>query len=323
MKLKPTQLRLTTKLEQSQREQRSRILVSLLFLFSLLPSLFLALWARWRDQGLSWPQVKFDSFSFGKKEITPVKSLSQRLDGWAQTRLNRLPGQWAVRVELLTRDFRWGINDQIQFQAASLIKLPVVAAFYHQVAQGQFKLEEIYRLREEDKVTGAGSLQYQPAGTKLTWGQLAQLALSQSDNTAFKILRQRLGDQLINQLMLDWGLTQTDLENNLTTAADVARLFRQLYHHQLLDSPWNEQMLIDLTETIFEDRLPAGVPEGIRVAHKVGTEVGVVSDAGIIFTPNQPFVLVILSQGTRNQLAEKLFPQLVNELYWLLVEADS
>jgi len=322
MKLKPTQLKLTTKLERAQQERRSRLLVLLLLMFSLLPSLILAFWAQWRDQGFSWlePKLKL-SFLISEKETK--KDLTQRLDHWAQTRLPRLPGQWAIRIELLNQNFSWGVNDQIQFQAASLIKLPVVAAFYHQVAQGEIDLKEVYFLRAEDKVKGAGSLQYQSVGTKWTLEQLAQLALSQSDNTAFKILRQRLSDQLIEQLITAWGLEQTDLEDNLTSAKDIAYFFRQLYKHQLLDPPWNERVLTDLTETIFEDRLPAGVPEGIRVAHKVGTETGVVSDAGIVFTPGRPFILVILSQATKNQIAERLFPQLVNELYWLLVEADS
>jgi len=78
--------------------------------------------------------------------------------------------------------------------------------------------------------------------------------------------------------------------------------------------------LADLTTTAFESRIPAGVPEGIRVAHKIGNEVGVISDAGIVFIPDKPFVLVILSQGTNEVIAKEKFPQLVNEIYWLVAE---
>jgi beta-lactamase class A len=69
-----------------------------------------------------------------------------------------------------------------------------------------------------------------------------------------------------------------------------------------------------LTGTIWEDRIPAGVPEGIRVSHKVGTEIGVLADAGIVFAP-KPYVLVIMSKDVLEKEAKQALPE-ISRVIW-------
>ena len=201
--MKTSQLEILPKIEKARNEKRARFLVLILLTITVIPSFSFWLVAKLREKKLTplklLIEIKLPQFDLGKRK---EGDLSVKLNRWATEAVTPLPGKWAARVELLTDDFTWGVNDQDQFLAASLIKLPVVAAFYSQVEQGNLNLEETYILKEEDKVAGAGSLQYRQAGTELTLGQLASLALSQSDNTAFKILRQKIGDQEINRLMI-------------------------------------------------------------------------------------------------------------------------
>ena len=46
----------------------------------------------------------------------------------------------------------------------------------------------------------------------------------------------------------------------------------------------------------FNEGIPAGLPAGIRVAHKTGEITKIHHDAAIVFAP-KPFVLVILVRG--------------------------
>ena len=50
----------------------------------------------------------------------------------------------------------------------------------------------------------------------------------------------------------------------------------------------------------FNEAIPAGLPPGVRVAHKTGEITKIHHDAAIVFA-NRPFILVILVRG----LAEK------------------
>ena len=47
----------------------------------------------------------------------------------------------------------------------------------------------------------------------------------------------------------------------------------------------------------FNDRIPAGVPENVDIAHKTGSIKGVRNDAGIVYPPNgQPYVITLFSK---------------------------
>jgi beta-lactamase class A len=69
-----------------------------------------------------------------------------------------------------------------------------------------------------------------------------------------------------------------------------------------------------LTKTGFEDRIPAGIPKEVRVAHKIGTEIGVFSDAGIVFS-QKPFVLVIMSREAKESEAKEVLPKIAKAVW--------
>jgi len=75
-----------------------------------------------------------------------------------------------------------------------------------------------------------------------------------------------------------------------------------------------EELLSYLTKTAWEERIPAGVPEGVRVSHKVGTEIGVIADGGIVFAP-KPYILVIMSKDVIEKEAKELLPRISGLIY--------
>jgi beta-lactamase class A len=46
----------------------------------------------------------------------------------------------------------------------------------------------------------------------------------------------------------------------------------------------------------FREGIPAGVPDGVAVAHKTGSITRIRHDAGIVYGP-RPYVLVVLVRG--------------------------
>jgi beta-lactamase class A len=52
-------------------------------------------------------------------------------------------------------------------------------------------------------------------------------------------------------------------------------------------------MLARLERQRINDRIPAGLPKTAVVAHKTGNLPGLIHDAGIIFTPAGPRVVVV------------------------------
>jgi beta-lactamase class A len=76
-------------------------------------------------------------------------------------------------------------------------------------------------------------------------------------------------------------------------------------------------MLAILSAQEFNEKIPAGLPPGTRVAHKTGEITAVSHDAAIVYPAGRkPFVLVVLTRGiTDGARASKLIADLSSIIY--------
>ena len=225
-----------------------------------------------------------------------------------------LQGSYGFYVYRLEDSLNYGWHEEEVYPAASLIKLPVILALFQKAEAGEIDLESKYSLKEQDKRGGAGIIQAAPAGTVYTYRKLAELMGQQSDNTALNVIRQILGDQKIQATINDLEMRKTSLKKNETTPEDIGLFFERLYQGEILTEKHQEEILGFLTDTAFEERIPVGVPEGVRVAHKIGTDARTFSDAGIIFA-QKPFILVIMSKDAQEAEALEVLPK-ITKVVW-------
>ena len=298
-------------------EKGERFLVFLVMAVTAGGSLLLALSSRgWKLPG--YPQLQLPKFSFsktyvfdepmGKGEIPEVDSAPVVEEFRSLT--NNLTGVYGFYVVRLTDGASYGYNHKNVFQAASLIKLPVMVMAY----RGGVDLDDTYRLREEDKVAGSGPLQYEGSDTIWTYGELLGLMGEKSDNTAFNVVVNAMGAQSVEQFLRANAMSATSYEKNTTSPADIGGLFLKLWNGDFMDTSNRDVMLDHLIDTIYEEHLPKGIPDEVPVAHKYGREVNVVNDAGVIYTEN-PFVIVIMSEGVKMDEADAVFPKLAKLIY--------
>ncbi len=190
----------------------------------------------------------------------------------------------------------FGINEEEMFTAASLNKVPIVAVLYYLENKGKIDLDEQITLQKEDiQDYGTGSLRYQKPGTTYSLKTLAKLALKQSDNTAAYILSQKIGTPVIQKIINQWGLTQTNMEENQTSPKDMYILFAKIFNNEVTSQDKTKELLGFMRETDIEDRLPAKLPSSATVYHKTGDAVGNLHDVGIITEGNTVFFLGVLT----------------------------
>lgn len=303
--LSPRQIKIRQK-KEAREKQIGRWVVAVVFAVSvgggalaLAAGRIAEWWARWTT-----PVVIGALPEAAEGELAPVREEIESV-------IKGKSGTYGVWVKYQNREETVGINQNEALPAASLIKLPVMVAFFREAEMGRISLDEEYRLLDEDKVGGAGVLAGKPAGTVYSYRQLLQLMGHYSDNTAYKVVRRRVGDEAVEATMAELGMNRTDLAENETTPAEVGLLFEKLMTGKILSKTHREELLGFLTDTVFEDRIPAGVPEGTRVAHKVGTDLGVYHDAGIVFAspPVGGFVMVVMSKNARESEAREVAVQ--------------
>jgi beta-lactamase class A len=206
-----------------------------------------------------------------------------------------LSGLWGLYVIRLKDGSSYGVNQDEVMQAASLIKLPVMAAVYMQAESGDIDLDS--------GVSGSDS----------TYRQLLGAMGKMSNNSAQVKIVEALGEAGVQETIEELGMKDTSFAENLTTPADIGLFFQKLWKGFIISQEHRDEMLGFLTDTSFESWIAAGIPD-VRVAHKYGREVHVVNDAGIVFS-DPPFVLVVMSDGVVENEADAFIPEAAARIY--------
>lgn len=293
--------------------KKERVTILLTFLFTVLISAFLFLSSRnWKLP--NFPRIEIPDFQIFKSETVIIgngtnlqKQREDEINKYFKENTDKLTGTYSFCVIDLNSAYKFGFRERNVMQAASLIKLPVLATLYKEVEEGKINLDDTYILKNSDIRAGSGSLQYKKPGTEISYREMAELMGNQSDNTSFNIFRNLLGDQKIENTINDIGMISTSLKENETSAYDVSLFFEKLYQGQIVGKKYVDEILGYLTDTIYEDYIPKGIPEK-KVAHKFGREVNVINDAGLIFS-EEPFVLSIISEGIIYSEADLFIPE--------------
>ncbi len=245
------------------------------------------------------PKAKFDS----SLVLNSVTNLTKDLRG-----------EYGFYVYRFDDQSEYGLHQNESFPAASLMKLPAMLRFYQEVEKGNLDPETKYVLKENDKVLGAGILQGKASGSTYTYKQLVEFMGQYSDNTAFKVIRQVLGDDKIQEKIDELGMTKTSLKEFETTPRDIGLFFQKLYQGGIISVEHRDEMLGFLTKTAFEDWLPKGLPGNIKIAHKIGKDLGTFSDGGIVLS-DKPYVIVVMSKNARELEANEVLPK-ISGLVW-------
>lgn len=247
----------------------------------------------------------------GVPASTPVEHqdlLRAQLVETIEERLASVDGVVGLWVRDLSDGWTWGRNEDGIFPTASAIKIAILAELARQVEAGRLSLADPVRLGAADRTGGSGILQYMGDGTmELSLGDLAVFMIQMSDNTATNILIDRVGMEAVNDFLDGIGLSGTRLRRkmirpadqaagreNVSTPRELGRLVEMLYAGELA-SPDGTKEMLDVMAIPKGGTIPAGLPGGVRVAHKTGSLGGVIVDAGVVLLEGRPYVVSVMA----------------------------
>ena len=216
-------------------------------------------------------------------------------------------------VRNLTTGAGAGINADRRFPAASLFKLPVMVEVYKQQRLRRFSWDDQLTVGREHWTDGSGVLQAR-VGQSLKIGELLRLMIIESDNIAANMLTDLVGVTNVNQTMEAMGLRSTRIVDRsrenaqpTTSAEDMGRLLEIIATGRLVDAQTAEQAVRLLEEKQAQSWLADGLPWWAKLAHKWGDVPNARHDAGIVYTPRNQIVLVVLTQdGSPAAAAEQI-----------------
>ncbi len=238
----------------------------------------------------------FSILGIFRKQEKPAASETE-LIGSIKKFLEDEKGVYSVYIVAIGKNEGYGFNETTILTGASVNKIPILATLYFLAQKGTIDLDERITLQAGDiQNFGTGVLRYEAPGTVYSIKTIAQLLVQKSDNTAGYILgEQMIGMDTVQETMESWGLQQTNMVNNKTSNKDMALLLTKIYKGQVTNSAYTQEMLGFMKDTDFENRLPRHIPKTVPVYHKIGNEVGVVHDVGIVALPNNPYYIGVMT----------------------------
>lgn len=208
---------------------------------------------------------------------------------------------------------------------ASLYKLAVLLEAERRVESGDLKYADVITIEPEDVVEDGS---FEPAGTELTIDEALEKMITVSDNGAAQALWRILGPANINATLGKVGISAFHValdhrEDNVATPRAIATFFTRLAAKTLVSAAASDRMLARLERQEINDRLPAALPDGVVVAHKTGNLPGLVHDAGIIFTPSGPRVVVAMTWDDYESDAKSFIANVGSLVYAAVLEPPA
>lgn len=201
------------------------------------------------------------------------------------------------------------INDQLSFAPASLLKLPLMIAYYKKAEDNPSLLQKQITIPKDIQPMTQDIKPQQIAqkGGTYTIDNLITILITQSDNIAWTTLIMYLEktypqDDFVSTLS-DLGIIDPAIATNeqAITVQSYAAIFRLLYNSSYLNLQMSNKALKLLTQTEFKNGIVAGVPSDIQVAHKFGERENgddqQLHDCGIVYFKPNPYIICIMTRG--------------------------
>lgn len=225
--------------------------------------------------------------------------------------------QVSIYFEFLNTGANIAVNKDTRIWPASLPKVPVASIIMKKVESGQLHLGDQVTIQQSDLDTHSGILYTLGAGFQISINDLLTQMLVNSDNTADHALLRLITADDEQGLISDNGVNELFNAQGLVSAKEYAQFFKSLYESSYLDERDSEKILDLLSRSTYTSFMSEGLPTGVRFARKWGIDLIHSSylEAGIVYVPQRPYLLVVMFGNTDEDTAKKLFKDISQHAY--------
>lgn len=228
-----------------------------------------------------------------------------------------------------------GINGTKEFDPASLNKLPVAILIMKKVETGELDLDTQIEIEDEFIDENSGTL-YKRGVSSLSVKELLHYMLSESDNTATRVLLNEISFEEMEELSTYLNYYNPSLYANppsssnnvfIVTPKSTYNLFASLYLSTVLEPEHSEYILSELTNTSFDIQKFAKIPEDVVIAQKYGSYYAngekMFHSCGIMYIDDSRLFFCIMTENLDINEAHNVIGIIVNKIYQFIVETKK
>lgn len=214
------------------------------------------------------------------------KRLKNIIEKWAETN----DGSAGIIVREIGGDNRFaGYREDAEFVTASTYKLFLSYVLLNEIQDGNLSL---------NTQTSIGK----------PLAECFESLLIYSEDLCAYPMGQLVGWDKVDALIKEQGFEHTSIDNydqygnfigsKQTEPRDEAEFMYRLASGELLDEKWSAYLLDKLENQVWKERVPAGIPDGIKVASKPGWLEGYQNSAAIVYGPKTTYVIVVMTNNS-------------------------
>ncbi len=210
--------------------------------------------------------------------------------------------------------------------AASTMKIAVMIEVFRQAEAGKYSVSDLVTVNDvctsvmdgsTFNVEGEEFLQSK-IGDKVTILRLIEEMMIYSDNLATNMLIELAGPEKITASMRELGAMDGSVlrglqdipafeagYSNRFSPRDLMELLTAIHEGRAGNRQATKEMERILLEQHYTDMIPKYLPKTVAVGHKTGSITGHRHDAGIVYAPKGPYVLVLMGENLNDTEAGK------------------
>lgn len=244
---------------------------------------------------------------------------SNELEEIVQSELENTEGTYAIAIKNLKTNEYYLFNEDRVFSSASLYKLWVMGAIYEEIEKENLSLNqnigfEAQTINERLNIASDSAEITEGFVGNTVEGALERM-ITISDNYSAHILYLTIGWSRVGEFLEEYSLTSSSTDDVTTTANDTLKYYELLYKGEIVNENASNEMINILKRQQLNDRIPKYLPENIEIAHKTGELGAVKHDAGIVFSPNGDYIIVLLSETPSQTTASEIEAK-ISEKVW-------
>lgn len=194
-----------------------------------------------------------------------------------------LTGVYALYVSRLYQDNSYGVLSDEPFNVGNMMNLPVAVAMLIETEEGHIRASAT--------------------------NEIVKRLLSNGDQDTYQDALELVGEERIQELIDEMGMSKTSVADKSTTPADIGKLLKKLWDGRLLNEGHTNLVTEHLTRG--DGYISAGLDEEAKVVSVNGVDTHFIGEGGIVYASPQPLVIVIMSKGIIEEEAEMALPRLV------------
>ncbi len=272
------------------------------------------------------PLIGFDFAE--KKQFVEFLSLNDKIKEYVNEQIkNKMAQEISVYFRNVQNGHWTGLNENVEYDAGSLFKVPIMIAFLKQAESDPNLLNKKVQFKENTastKIFGNNKSTNMQKNNYYTIDDLLRLMIVDSDNNAKDLLLENIDADYLSEVFTDLGMQYPEGRVYKISTKIYSLFFRILYNSTFLNREMSEKALMLLSQTVYNNGLTTPLPQTLKIAHKFG-EYGAyeeeklvgaqLHDCGIVYAPHNPYFICVMTQGYKIQDLEKVIQGISNIVY--------